>query len=548
MPPTTNEAASTGRFSDARDTDIVIPIIGLGGAGKSTFVNYLLQGANCSEKAVLVGHDQDPCTTQPQYVVLDSSCRPELKYFGDRRLIFVDTPGLDGTDPVGNNQVIGDIVKWFKSSYGCRISFRGVVYLQDISEARSPQLAKNMVERLWEISRDPKMTAKELKERTLLVTTKWSRAAQGNCHKEDFEKTENILKKHWKPMEDAGAQIQRLEAGSEEKSAWQIIRSMLEKADHEPSARASKPWNLEDARETDIVILIMGPTGAGKSSFINRFLSFLGDPRRVKVGDDLVSCTSQPESIVFDCLTDHWKRIKGHRIVVVDTPGFDDTYVDDFEVLKRISKWLEQSYRTSTVIGGVIYLHDISQEKFSGTARRNLEVFKRLCGEPSLDKVALVTAKWGRAFGRNLETREDELKTKHWKTMLDGGAKVERLDADHEEEATWKIVRYILDKAEKRAIEQVKSEGLEIQRELVQRHKLVPQTQAGRELRHQLEEMLQAQRQMLEWEGDAISGDANAKAQLDEAEKKVELMTQQIQNMKVSLPERVSRWVKLFKR
>ncbi|KAJ2920746.1 hypothetical protein H1R20_g16348, partial [Candolleomyces eurysporus] len=116
MPPTTNDAASTGGFPDARDTDIVIPIIGLGGAGKSTFVNYLLQGANRSEKSVIVGHGQDPCTTQLQYVVIDGSCRPELKDFSDRRLVFVDTPGLGRTDPKGDIQVMGDIVKWFKSS------------------------------------------------------------------------------------------------------------------------------------------------------------------------------------------------------------------------------------------------------------------------------------------------------------------------------------------------------------------------------------------------------------------------------------------------
>jgi hypothetical protein len=28
------------------------------------------------------------------------------------------------------------------------------------------------------------------------------------------------------------------------------------------------------------------------------------------------------------------------RLVLVDTPGFDDTYVDDGEILRRISVWL----------------------------------------------------------------------------------------------------------------------------------------------------------------------------------------------------------------
>ncbi|RXW12050.1 hypothetical protein EST38_g13803 [Candolleomyces aberdarensis] len=564
------------RFHDAQDTDIVIPIIGLGGAGKSTFINYLLQGAKCSEKAVLVGHDQDPCTTQLQYVVLDSSCRPELKDFNGRRLVFVDTPGLDGTDPRGNNQVMGEIVKWFKSSYGARMSFRGVVYLEDISDARHPKLAKSMVERLHEISRDSKMTAEELKERMLLVTTKWSRAAPGARDEKEFEKTEDLLKGHWQPMVDAGAQIQRLEAGNEETSAWQIIRSILEKAektiafsDHE-SAQASKPkatgsrnWSFEHAGGADIVIIDAQGHGShwrreehckhwsflNRRSefaspfiykFINSFLSFLGDPTRIEVGTDLVSCTDQLEPIVFEGLTDHRKRIKGHRIVVVDTPGFDATYVDDFEILNRISKWLEQSYRTNTVIGGVIYLHDISQGRFSGTAQKNLEIFRRMCGDAFLDRVVLVTSKWGRAVGQNLEKRENELKKNHWKTMLDGGARAERLDANDEEKGTWRIVCSILDKIEG-AIEQAKPEGLEIQKELVERHKLVPQTQAGRELRRQLEDVLQA---MLKCQADAVSGDGGARAQLEVAEE-AQQIAQQIQNMKISLLDRVSRWVKL---
>ncbi|KAJ2924086.1 hypothetical protein H1R20_g13011, partial [Candolleomyces eurysporus] len=260
MPPTTNDAASTGRFHDARDTDIVIPIIGRGGAGKSTFINYLLQGASCSGKAVLVGHGLDPCTTQLEYVVIDSGCRSELKDIINRKIVLVDTPGLDGTD--------------------------------------------------------------------------LSRAAQGTQYQEDFKKTEKTLKGYWQPMTNAGAQIQRLQAGSGKESAWQIIRSVLEKAEeniaiseHESAARASKPkvttskvWSLENARETDIVIL-------------------------------------QLDYIVFEeGLTDHWKRIRGRRIVIVDTPGFNNTEVEDTVLLHHITRWLVQSNKKMVGLGWMTML------------------------------------------------------------------------------------------------------------------------------------------------------------------------------------------------
>ncbi|RXW11776.1 hypothetical protein EST38_g14079 [Candolleomyces aberdarensis] len=271
---------------------------------------------------------------------------------------------------------------------------------------------------------------------------------------------------------------------------------------------------LTDARETDIVIPIMGATGAGKSSFINTLLDHFGIKKRFKVGEDLVSCTSQLESIVIEGQTNNWKRIRGHRIVIVDTPGFDDTYAGDFEILQRIAQWLEESYRKKTVLGGVIYLHDISQDRFSGTARRNLEMFNHLCGDPALDKVVLVTSKWGRAFERDFEKREGELKSKHWKAMVDNKARVERLVAGQEQASAWGIVHSILDTVETQAIQQSRSETLQIQKELINRPKFLAQTHAGRELRTELQQMLEAQIQMLVLEADAVAGSAEAQALL----------------------------------
>jgi len=95
-----------------------------------------------------------------------------------------------------------------------------------------------------------------------------------------------------------------------------------------------------DAKETDIVIPVMGPTGAGKSTFINEAV----EKQLLEVGQRMTSCTSQPRPVVIDPIPG-FPNLEGRRLVLVDTPGFDDTYQEDVEILKRIAKWLENSYR-----------------------------------------------------------------------------------------------------------------------------------------------------------------------------------------------------------
>jgi hypothetical protein len=62
----------------------------------------------------------------------------------------------------------------------------------------------------------------------------------------------------------------------------------------------------------------------------------------MRVGHDMTSCTSKLEYAVIDPIPNH-PHLKDHRVVIVDTPGFDDTYVDDVEILRRIAVWLASS-------------------------------------------------------------------------------------------------------------------------------------------------------------------------------------------------------------
>lgn len=99
----------------------------------------------------------------------------------------------------------------------------------------------------------------------------------------------------------------------------------------------------------------MGPTGSGKSyvgdgrlyvlgaeACVSQFIDLLtGQPGR-RAGNSLKSVTSQIQ------LT----RVKhpkyGDRIVLVDTPGFDDTSRTDKQVLQMIGDWLQKTWGIST--------------------------------------------------------------------------------------------------------------------------------------------------------------------------------------------------------
>ena len=59
----------------------------------------------------------------------------------------------------------------------------------------------------------------------------------------------------------------------------------------------------------------------------------------VVVGHSLNSCTTENKPVIIQHPTE-----ENRRIILVDTPGFDDTYINDVEILKSIADWLARSY------------------------------------------------------------------------------------------------------------------------------------------------------------------------------------------------------------
>jgi hypothetical protein len=76
--------------------------------------------------------------------------------------------------------------------------------------------------------------------------------------------------------------------------------------------------------------------------FINEFLG----KKVMEVNHGLHSCTQEVESIKITLPEDH-EHWPNRRLVLVDTPGFDDTERGEPEILRKISVWLASALVSS---------------------------------------------------------------------------------------------------------------------------------------------------------------------------------------------------------
>ena len=173
---------------------------------------------------------------------------------------------------------------------------------------------------------------------------------------------------------------------------------------------------------------------------------------------------------------------------LIDTPGFNDTYRSDAEVLRDIVNWLNQAYIGKIQLTGILYVHPIRETKMGAKAIDSLASFKKLCGADALRKVVLVTTFWDEVEPMVGERRERELResTLFWAIMLRRGSEVFR---HYNTKSTARsVIRHLLDIR----TEQDQGIFLDIQREMVDQMKDLDQTSAGQLMMTALEKQRQA--------------------------------------------------------
>jgi len=231
-----------------------------------------------------------------------------------------------------------------------------------------------------------------------------------------------------------------------------------------------------------VAIVVMGPTGSGKTSFIN-----VASGSDLRVGAGLKSCTDVVQvAKPFE--------LDGRSVTLIDTPGFDDTTKTDAQILTTIADFLSQEYESGKKLNAVIYLHRISDVRMSGISTRTFRMFRKLCGNGTLSNAAIVTNHWGLVDWDIGEAREKELVNQEvfFKPAFDGGAKL--LRHYHTSESAHAIVRELLGNRPK---------PLLIQEQLVDRHMNLGDTDAGEELNREMLqqiENLKEERQIMQQE------------------------------------------------
>ncbi|RSL38835.1 hypothetical protein CEP54_016385 [Fusarium duplospermum] len=173
------------------------------------------------------------------------------------------------------------------------------------------------------------------------------------------------------------------------------------------------------AGDLEVVIAVMGNTGSGKSSLIK-----LISGQEVEVGSGLEACTETVTAIRMD--------YQGVKLTLLDSPGFNDIYRSETEILNSISSFLSESYSHGFQLSGIIYLHPISNPRMEGSARLSLRMFRKLVGDDSLSNVILSTTHWSRVSSEEGTRREADLQDKFWKDLLDKGATMMRHTGEHD--------------------------------------------------------------------------------------------------------------------
>ena len=232
--------------------------------------------------------------------------------------------------------------------------------------------------------------------------------------------------------------------------------------------------NLGESRSSDVqdkFIIVLGPAGSGKTSFIdlccgsNRSQSG-GKSENFPTSPDVNSrlATQAVEEAVFD--------YDGQRVHLLDTPGLDKSGLRSSLVLYQVAFYLAAAKRHRIAINEILYIEEIEQDDYDGY-KNTLSMLSSLVGDANRSRIALVTSKWDSTTLSDRHYYQFELINLFWEPTMGEGRQNFILDGSRS--AALQVITWAISQPEP-------SIPLLIQHELIIVRDAVQKTGFGRQM------------------------------------------------------------------
>ncbi|KAF9035446.1 hypothetical protein BJ165DRAFT_645378 [Panaeolus papilionaceus] len=181
---------------------------------------------------------------------------------------------------------------------------------------------------------------------------------------------------------------------------------------------SAKPAKAEDVGWHAVVLLIVGPTGAGKSTFIEALAQ---DPS-IRIS------SNQLEGFTQTVNTYSLVNVSrsGSPIALVDVPGFADTRISMTNIVSMLKEWMQETGAYD--LGRILYFTPIHSVRLPGSHREVLRTFQALTGAKTARNITIVTSMWDNLWGDSAKQRAEsnfnQLRDSVWKEFIDKGGQI----------------------------------------------------------------------------------------------------------------------------
>jgi len=127
-----------------------------------------------------------------------------------------------------------------------------------------------------------------------------------------------------------------------------------------------------------------------------------------------------------NCIKKYTAHVQDRKVILIDTPGFDDTTRSDTEVLGDIALYLSMLSKSPVKLIGVLYCHRVTDVRLSGSSMKSIVMLKKLCGVDSYQHVFVVTTMWDNLDNEaqgNVRAKQLFTNKEFFGDMVDNGAR-----------------------------------------------------------------------------------------------------------------------------